>query len=79
MPLVQAIACTQMKMSPAESLVGATLNAAWALGRQHEAGSLATGKRADLLILDADDYRLIAYHAGRDPLGTIIRGGVVRS
>jgi len=79
MPLVQSIACTQMKMSPAEALVGCTLNAAWALGLQSEVGSLKPGKRADLLILDADDYRLVPYHAGRNPISRIIRGGVERS
>ena len=52
MPLIMAIACTQMRLTPAESLVGATLNAAWALGRQDEVGSLAPGKWADFLILD---------------------------
>ncbi len=75
-PLVQSIACTQMKMSPAEVLVGTTLNAAWALGLQDEVGSLRPGKRADLLVLDADDYRLVPYHAGRNPVARIVRAGV---
>jgi imidazolonepropionase len=65
-----------MKMSPAEVLVGTTLNAAWALGLQDEVGSLRPGKRADLLILDADDYRLVPYHAGRNPVARIVRAGV---
>jgi imidazolonepropionase len=75
MPLIQAIACTQMRMTPAESLVGATLNAAWALNRQDEVGSLAPGKRADFLILDGDDYRLVPYRAGHNPVRTVFLGG----
>jgi len=77
MPLVQSIACSQMKLSPAEALVGSTLNSAWALGLAAETGSLAPGKRADLLVLDADDYRLVPYHAGRNPVATAVRAGVV--
>lgn len=77
MPLVQSIACCQMKLSPAEALIGSTLNAAWALGLAAEVGSLAPGKRADLLVLDADDYRLVPYHAGRNPVATAVRAGVV--
>jgi len=75
MPLVQAIACTQMKMSPAESLTAATINSAWALGRADTVGSLAPGKSADFLILDADDYRLVPYHAGRNPVADVYRCG----
>jgi imidazolonepropionase len=75
MPLIQAIACTQMRLTPAESLVGATLNAAWALGRQDEVGSLAPGKMADFLILDGDDYRLIPYRAGHNPVHSVYLGG----
>jgi imidazolonepropionase len=75
MPLIMAIACTQMRLTPAESLVGATLNAAWALGRQEEVGSLAPGKRADFLVLDGDDYRLVPYRAGHNPVAAVFLGG----
>jgi len=75
MPLIMAIACTQMRLSPAESLVGATLNAAWALGKQDEVGSLAPGKRADFLMLDGDDYRLVPYRAGHNPVKDVFLGG----
>jgi imidazolonepropionase len=75
MPLIMSIACTQMRLTPAESLVGATLNAAWALGRQDEVGSLAPGKMADFLILDGDDYRLIPYRAGHNPVQSAFLGG----
>ena len=75
MPLIMAIACTQMRFLPAESLVAATLNASWALGKQDEIGSLAPGKAADFLILDGDDYRLIPYRAGHNPVKTVCLGG----
>jgi len=74
-PLIMAIACTQMRFLPAESLVAATLNAAWALGKQAEVGSLAPGKKADFLILDGDDFRLIPYRAGHNPVRSVFLGG----
>jgi len=76
LPLIQSIACTQMRLNPAESLVGCTLNAAWALGRQKEVGSLSCGKRADFLILDGNDYRLVPYRAGHNPVSETFLGGV---
>ncbi len=75
LPLVMAIACTQMKLSPAEALAAATVNAACALGLGDEAGSLAPGRPADFLILDVDDHRLVPYHAGRNPVAAVYRGG----
>ncbi len=75
MPLIMAIACTQMRLTPAESLIGSTLNAAWALGRQDEVGSLAPGKMADFVILDGDDYRLVPYRAGHNPVASVFLGG----
>jgi imidazolonepropionase len=75
MPLILAIACTQMRLSPAEALVGATLNAAWALGRQDACGSLAPGKRADFVLLDGPDYRLVPYRAGHNPVAAVFVGG----
>ncbi len=75
LPLIMAIACTQMRLTPAEALVCCTLNAAWALGRQGEVGSLAPGKRADFLVLDCDDYRLIPYLAGHNPVAAVYLDG----
>lgn len=74
-PLIMAIACTQLRLTPAEALVATTLNAAWALGRQTEVGSLAPGKWADFLILDSDDYRLVPYRAGHNPVRRVFLGG----
>jgi imidazolonepropionase len=64
MPMILSLACTQMKMTPAESITAATINAASSLGRAHEIGSLETGKRADFVIHDCGDYREIAYFFG---------------
>jgi imidazolonepropionase len=75
LPLVMAIACTQMKLSPAEALCAVTDNAAWALGLGGAAGALAPGMPADFLLLDVDDYRLVPYHAGRNPVRAVYRGG----
>jgi imidazolonepropionase len=74
-PLIQSIACTQMRLSPAEALVACTVNAAWALGLQDEVGSLAPGLAADFLVLDVDDHRLVPYHAGRNPVREVWRDG----
>ncbi|MBU8870072.1 MAG: imidazolonepropionase [Gemmatimonadales bacterium] len=76
LPLIQSIACTQMRMAPAESLVATTLNSAWALGLQKETGSLAPGKAADFLILDSKDFRLIPYFAGHNPVKRIFASGI---
>ncbi len=64
MPMILSLACTQMKMTPAEAITAATINAAYSLGRGEEIGSLEPGKRADFVIHDCSDYREIAYFFG---------------
>ena len=64
MPMVLSLASTQMKMTPAEALTAATINAAYSLGRGDPVGSLEEGKRADFVIHDCADYREIAYFFG---------------
>jgi imidazolonepropionase len=61
MPFVLSAACTHMKMSPAETIVAATINAACALDLQDSKGSIEAGKDADLAVYDCGDYREIAY------------------
>lgn len=64
MPMILSLACTEMKMTPAEAITAATVNAACSLGLGGEIGSLEAGKRADFAIYDASDYREIAYFFG---------------
>ncbi len=77
--LMLALACTAMKMQPAEALVAATINSAWALGPQWAArvGSLEPGKLADLVIWDAPDYRHLPYHYGVNLARQVIVDGYV--
>ena len=77
LPLVLSLACTQMKLAPEEALVAATVNAAHVLGRAHRIGRLAPAFAADLVLLDALDWRHIAYHLAGDVVHTVIEGGAV--
>ena len=63
-PMVLSLACTQMKMTPAEAVSAATINAAYSLRRGDEIGSLEKGKCADFVIHDCEDYRELAYFFG---------------
>jgi len=67
MPMVLSLAATQMKMTAAESITAATINAAYSLRRGDQIGSLECGKAADFVIHDCDDYRELPYFFGRDP------------
>jgi imidazolonepropionase len=64
MQMILSLACTQMRMTPAEAIAAATLNAAYSLGRADRIGSLAVGKFADLALFAVDDYREIPYYFG---------------
>jgi imidazolonepropionase len=75
--LAVTLACVLFKLSVAEALAAATINAAWAVGLQDEVGSLEVGKRADLILLEADDYREVAYRVGENLVRTVLVGGEV--
>jgi imidazolonepropionase len=64
MPMILSLACTQMKMSPAEGITAATINAAYSLGRGNKIGSLESGKVANFSMFDCEDYRELAYWFG---------------
>ena len=64
MPMILSLACTQMKMSPAETISASTINAAYSLGRGDQIGSLEQGKFANFAIFDCEDYRELAYWFG---------------
>ena len=76
MSFVLSLACTQMKMTPAEAINAGTINGAWALGLGDRKGSIEPGKDADLAIFDAKDYREIAYWFGSNLCSQVIAGGV---
>ncbi len=77
MPFVMALACRQYHITPAEALNAATLNAAHAAGMASEVGSLEAGKQADVLIVDAPDYRHLSYALGINLVKTVIKRGKV--
>jgi imidazolonepropionase len=64
MPMMLSLACTQMKMSPAEAITASTINAAYSLNRGNKIGSLEQGKLANFAMFDCDDYRELAYWFG---------------
>ena len=64
MPMILSLACTHMKMLPAEAISAATINSAYSLGRGDQIGSLESGKMANFSIFDCDDYRELAYWFG---------------
>jgi imidazolonepropionase len=64
MPMVLSLACTQMKMSPAEAVTASTVNAAYSLRRGDRIGSLEPDKLANFVIFDCEDYRELAYWFG---------------
>ncbi|MEE9288863.1 MAG: imidazolonepropionase [Bacteroidota bacterium] len=78
MPLMMTIACTHMGMTPEEAITASTLNAAAAVSRSHELGSIEIGKRGDLILLDIPDYRFLPYHFGVNHVSkTIIQGTIL--
>ena len=64
MPMVLSLASTQMKMTPAESVTAATINAAYSLNRGDRIGSLESGKDANFVVYDCPDYRELSYYFG---------------
>jgi imidazolonepropionase len=78
MPFAMSLACTHMKMSPAEAIAASTINGAWALRLQDSKGSIEPGKSADLAIFEAKDYREIPYwFATNRCVFTVLNGTIV--
>jgi|ERR1041385_4411102 imidazolonepropionase len=75
MPIVLSLAATQMKMTPAEALSAATINAAYSLNRGDQIGSLEPGKRANFAIYDCPDYREIVYYFGVSLVDSVFVSG----
>jgi imidazolonepropionase len=77
MQFVIALACRNLKLTPAEAIVAATINAAAAIRQQDRLGSLEPGKQADLIILSVDDYRHLGYRFGTNLVTHIFKKGKV--
>ena len=75
LPLVCSLAATQLKLSPAEALAACTVNAAHVLGRSERLGRLASGYDADMVLLDAPDWRYLAYHLGGNLVTKVVLRG----
>ena len=77
LPVVMSLACTQLRLAPAEALAAATVNAAHVLGRGDRVGRLEPGQAADLVLLDAPDWRYLAYHLGGEDVAVVVKEGEV--
>ena len=80
MQMMLSLACTQLRMTPAETIVAATINPAYSLRRHQRTGSLEPGKIADIAVFDVGDYREIPYYFGVNTCWmTFKRGEIVHS
>ena len=79
MPMILSLACTQLRMTPAEAIAAATINAACALRREKQIGSLEAGKLADLAVFEVEDYREIPYYFGVNKCWLTIKKGEIVS
>ena len=77
MPMILALACSQLRMTPAEAITAATINAAYALRRENRIGSLEVGKQADLAVFEVADYREIPYYFGVNTCWTTMKQGKI--
>ncbi len=80
MPMILSLACTQLRMTPAETIAAATINAAYALRREKTIGSLEVGKQADIAVFEVAEYREIPYYFGVNHCWmTVKRGRVIHA
>jgi imidazolonepropionase len=75
MQMIMTLACLKYGMTPAEALAASTINAAYAIGKETEVGSLSPGKMADMVVWDASDYREIPYHYGGNLVESVYKRG----
>lgn len=76
-PLLFALACLKMKMTPEETLTALTINGAAALGKANKTGSIDVGKKADILLLQYPSYKFLPYHIGMNIVDTVIKDGTL--
>ena len=74
-PMMIALACIYMKMTPEEAVTALTINGAAAVGRASEIGSISVGKRADVILLKYPSYKFLPYHVGMNLVDTVIKDG----
>ena len=79
MQFVIALACRHLKLTPAQAIAAATINAAHAICRAGRIGSLEPGKQADLLVLSVPDYRQLGYRFGTNLVRQVVKRGKVYS
>ena len=77
MPMILSLACTQLRMTPAEAIAAATINGAYALRREKIVGSIETGKQADLAVFEVEDYREIPYYFGEHRCWMTLKRGEI--
>jgi imidazolonepropionase len=77
MPMILSLACTHLRMSPAEAITAATINAAYALKRHKRLGSLEAGKQADIAVFEVEDYREIPYYFGMQRCWMTLKNGKI--
>lgn len=77
MQMIIAISCRQLKMTPAEAINAATINAAYAIDRSNEIGSLEVGKKADIVILDVPSHKQLPYWFGMNLVKKVIKNGKI--
>ena len=77
MPMAMSLACTHMRMSPAEAIAAATINGAWALRVADRKGTIEPGKDADLAVFVVEDYREIPYWFGANRCAMTVMGGTI--
>jgi imidazolonepropionase len=79
MPMILSLACTQLRMTPAEAITAATVNGAYAVRREKQIGSLEAGKLADMGVFEVEDYREIPYYFGVNKCWMTLKKGQIVS
>src|SRR5262249_15595609 len=77
MPMILSLACTQVRMTPAEAIAAAVINCAYSVGRADATGSFEVGKQADLAVFEVEDYREIPYYFGVNTCWMTMKRGTV--
>jgi imidazolonepropionase len=77
MPMILSLACTQLRMTPAEAIAAATINGAYALRREKIVGSIEVDKQADLAVFEVEDYREIPYYFGENRCWMTLKRGEI--